>query len=259
MVSGQKHPAVYVDLDNTVIGGSALFHVGRALTARGVLQRRTLARMAVHHAVYRMAGERPRLVDAARQRSLDLATQFRVDDVVESVELMYDDVLAPQLWEGMVDLLAAHCRAGEQVWLATAAPVELAQVIADRLGLSGALGTRSEVVNGVWTGQLLGPMLHGSAKAETVASHAYDHGWDLGDCIAYSDSLQDLPLLSAVGHPTVVNPERSLRLVAQRRRWPILDWRARQLRLGMDGLRGRYESTAGGRAVGIRARRVTQR
>lgn len=259
MVSQQEHPAVYVDLDNTVISGSALFHVGRALAAQGILERGTLVRMAAHHAFYRMAGERPRLVDAARRRSLDLATELRVDDVVGSVELMYDDVLAPRLWAGMVDLLAAHRRAGEQVWLATAAPVELARVIADRLGLSGALGTRAEVVEGMWTGRLLGPMLHGSAKAETVANHACDHGWDLGGCVAYSDSLQDLPLLSSVGHPTVVNPERSLRLIAQRRRWPILDWRTRQLRQGLGGLHGKDKDTGGGRAARIRAQRATER
>lgn len=234
---GVTRAAVYVDLDNTVFRGSALFHVGRALAAQGVLERGALARMAAHHVFYRMAGEHPRLIDAARQRSLDLAAELRVADVMHSVEQMYEEVLAPRLWAGMVDRLAAHRHAGEPVWLATAAPVELAQFIADRLGLCGALGSSAEVVDGAWTGRLRGPLLHGSAKAQAVADHAGENGWDLGNCVAYSDSLQDLPLLSAVGHPTVVNPERSLRLIAHRRGWPILDFRAHQVRLGLRPVR----------------------
>lgn len=258
MAFQHNHPAVYVDLDNTVISGSALFHVGRALASQGVVDRSTLMRMAAHHALYRLAGERPRLVDAARERSLGLAAELRVDEVIQRVEQMYDEILAPRLWPGMVERLAAHRRAGEQVWLATAAPVELAQLIADRLGLSGALGTHAEVIDGMWTGRLRGPLVHGHAKAETVANHAAGHGWDLGDCVAYSDSLQDLPLLSAVGHPSVVNPERSLRLIAERRGWPILDWRAHQVGLGIRTVRGR-RGYIRDRAAHIRAQRATQR
>ncbi|MEO8749837.1 MAG: HAD-IB family hydrolase [Allobranchiibius sp.] len=225
--------AVYVDLDNTVIDGSALFHVGRALAAQGLLERGVLMRMAAHHAVYRIAGERPRLIDAARERSLGLAAQLRVDDVLDSVTQMYDEILAPRLSTGMVARLDAHRRAGAHVWLATAAPVELAELIAFRLGLSGALGTRAEVVDGAWTSRLDGQLLHGQAKACAVTDHAVEHGWDLADCVAYSDSLQDMPLLSAVGHPCAVNPERSLRLIAQRRGWPVLQFRDGQARRRM--------------------------
>lgn len=219
--------AVYVDLDNTLIDGSALFHVGRALASQGVISRGSLMRMAGHHVVYRMAGERPALVQAARDRSLSVAGRLRVSEVIGRVERMYEQVLAPRLRAAMVEVVDAHRRAGTPVWLATAAPTELAELIADRLSLSGALGTHAEVVDGAWTGRLRGQLLHGDAKAQAVREHAVAHGWNLAGCVAYSDSLQDLPLLTSVGYPSVVNPERPLRRIAEQRGWPVLDFRTR--------------------------------
>lgn len=227
LVREPQFKAVYVDLDNTLIKGSALFHLGSALAARGVLRRSDLARLAVHHIVYRLAGEHPRLITTARDHSLHLAAGLLVEDVLTGADQLYDQVLAPRLWQGTMRLLRAHLDAGTQVWLATAAPIELAELIARRLRLSGALGTRAEVIEGMWTGRLNGSLLHGPAKAAIVTQHADQHGWSLADCIGYSDSVQDLPLLAAVGHPAAVNPDRALRLIAVRRGWPIHDFRSR--------------------------------
>jgi phosphoserine phosphatase len=107
----------------------------------------------------------------------------------------------------------------------TAAPAELGAVIARRLGLTGAIGTVAEVINGVYTGRLVGEMMHGAAKADAIAALAAAEGLDLSRCAAYSDSINDLPMLGVVGHPVAVNPDAALRRAARERGWEIRDFR----------------------------------
>ena len=114
---------------------------------------------------------------------------------------------------------------GQRVWLVTAAPIEIATIIARRLGLTGALGTVSEHVDGVYTGELVGEMLHGSAKAVAVKGVAERFGLDLARCSAYSDSYNDLPMLNEVGDPCAINPDARLREYARANGWRIRDYR----------------------------------
>jgi len=111
------------------------------------------------------------------------------------------------------------------VWLVTAAPVELGRIIAQRLGLTGALGTVAEIRDGEYTGRLVGDMLHGPAKAEAITALAKAEGLDLERCSAYSDSVNDTPMLSLVGHAVAVNPDSALRREARRRGWEMRDFR----------------------------------
>jgi phosphoserine phosphatase len=111
------------------------------------------------------------------------------------------------------------------VWLVTATPVELASIIAHRLGLTGALGTVAEVVDGKYTGRLVGELMHGPAKAEAVLALAEREGLDLSRCTAYSDSANDLPMLSLTGTAVAVNPDTELRAIARSRGWLVRDFR----------------------------------
>ena len=92
-----------------------------------------------------------------------------------------------------------HLNAGEEVWLVTAAPEDMAILIAKNLGFTGALGSKAEVRDGKYTGQMLGKLLHGKEKAVAIAELATEKGFSLSDCYAYSDSHNDFPLLEAVG------------------------------------------------------------
>jgi phosphoserine phosphatase len=111
------------------------------------------------------------------------------------------------------------------VWLVTAAPIEIASIIARRLGLTGAMGTVAEHVDGVYTGQLVGDLLHGPAKAEAIKALAAREGLDLARCSAYSDSSNDLPMLSLVGDPCAINPDARLRAHARAHGWRVRDYR----------------------------------
>ncbi len=133
--------------------------------------------------------------------------------------------MADRIWAGTRALAQMHLDAGQRVWLVTATPVELALIIARRLGLTGALGTVAESVDGHYTGRLVGEVLHGPAKAHAVRALAVTEGLNLRRCTAYSDSVNDVPMLSAVGTAVAVNPDRDLRDIARARGWQIRDFR----------------------------------
>ena len=132
-----------------------------------------------------------------------------VSEVVQLGREIFDERIVGKVYPQTLALARGHLDAGQRVWLVSAAPVELATIIAKRLGLTGALGTVSETVDGVYTGRLVGRPLHGPAKAEAVRALAEREGLDLSRCSAYSDSSNDIPMLSLVGHPSRSTPTAS--------------------------------------------------
>ena len=112
-----------------------------------------------------------------------------------------------------------------KVWLVTAAPEDMATLIAERLGFTGALGSKAAIVDGHYTGAMNGPLLHGKEKAVAIEEIAKERGFVLADCFGYSDSHNDLPLLQTVGHPSAINPDAKLRIRALKENWPIHDFR----------------------------------
>ena len=237
--AGPRRPtaAAFFDLDNTLIRGASLFHLARGLAAYHFLSSREVARFACGQLTFRMRGERTGQVASTRQRALSFVEGHSVSEMRELCRHIYDDYVAEKIWPGTRALADLHRRAGEPVWLVTAAPCELAEVIAARLGLNGALGTRVEEVDGRYTGGLVGEILHGPAKGVAVRDLAEFEGYDLTACHAYSDSANDLPMLTLVGHPHAVNPDHRLRARAEDEGWPITDYRTgvRLLRAGLPG------------------------
>lgn len=217
--------AAFFDLDNTLVKGSALFHFGAGMVRHRLVTRREIVRHARQHVAFRWRGEHVGELAGVRERALALGAGLRVAEVIELGEQVYDERIAGRIWDGTRRLAEGHLELGESVWLVTGAPVELAEIVAGRLGLSGALGTVAEVENGVWTGRLVGEVLHGHAKAIAVRALAEREGLDLNECAAYSDSINDLPLLDIVAYPHAVNPDRQLRRIARERGWPVHDFR----------------------------------
>ncbi|MEU3905030.1 HAD-IB family hydrolase [Streptomyces goshikiensis] len=225
-VAGDDLAAAFFDLDNTVMQGAAIFHFGRGLYKREFFQRRELARFAWQQAWFRLAGvEDPEHMQDARDSALSIVKGHRVCELMAIGEEIYDEYMAERIWPGTRALAQAHLDAGQKVWLVTAAPVETATIIARRLGLTGALGTVAESVDGVYTGRLVGEPLHGPAKAEAVRALAAAEGLDLERCAAYSDSHNDIPMLSLVGHPYAINPDTKLRKHARANDWRLRDYR----------------------------------
>jgi HAD superfamily hydrolase (TIGR01490 family) len=185
---------------------------------------------------------------SATEAALSFVEGRRVDELARLGEEIFDDSMVDKLIPGTLAIAQGHLDAGQQVWLVTATPIELASVIARRLGLTGALGTVSEIRGGVYTGHLDGPPLHGLAKAEAIRALAAREGLDLTRCSAYSDSSNDIPMLSLVGNPVAVNPDATLRAHARDNDWKIRDFRRREQfkRVALPAISG-----AGGIAVGL--------
>ncbi|MFI1177809.1 HAD family hydrolase [Streptomyces melanogenes] len=252
-VVGDDLAAAFFDLDNTVMQGAAIFHFGRGLYKRKFFQRRDLARFAWQQAWFRLAGvEDPEHMQDARESALSIVKGHRVSELMTIGEEIYDEYMADRIWPGTRALAQAHLDAGQKVWLVTAAPVETATIIARRLGLTGALGTVAESVGGVYTGRLVGEPLHGPAKAEAVRALAAAEGLDLTRCAAYSDSHNDIPMLSLVGHPYAINPDAKLRKHARAREWRLRDYRTgrKAAKVGIPAAAG-VGALAGGTAAAV--------
>ncbi|GAA0433916.1 HAD-IB family hydrolase [Streptomyces luteireticuli] len=260
-VAGDVKAAAFFDLDNTVMQGAALFHFGRGLYKRHFFRKRELARFAWQQTWFRLAGiEDPAHIQDARDSALSIVKGHRVSELMAVGEEIYDEYMAERIWPGTRALAQAHLDAGQKVWLVTAAPVETATIIARRLGLTGALGTVAESVGGVYTGRLVGEMLHGPAKAEAVRALAAAEGLDLSRCAAYSDSANDIPMLSLVGHPCAVNPDAGLREHARERGWRLRDYRTgrKAARIGIPAAVG-LGALAGGAAAAAALHRRRRR
>jgi HAD superfamily hydrolase (TIGR01490 family) len=218
--------AAFFDVDNTMMQGASIYYLARGLASRKYFTTGDLLRFGLQQLKFRLlASEDPDDVSAARDAALAFVADWRVDDLERLSEEIFDELMAERIWGGTRALAQMHLDAGQRVWLVTAAPVELGRVIAKRLGLTGAVGTVAEVRDGHYTGRLVGAMMHGPAKVEAINALAGMEGLDLTRCSAYSDSVNDIPMLSAVGHAVAVNPDSALRNEARRRGWEIRDFR----------------------------------
>ena len=218
--------AAFFDVDNTIMQGASIFHLARGLYQREFFTNRELLSAAWKQMYFRVVGvEDPEHVAEARNSALSFIAGHTVKELQDLGEEIFDEAMAHRIWPGTRALAQMHLDQGQRVWLVTAAPVEIARIIARRLGLTGAMGTVAEHVDGVYTGRLVGDMLHGPAKGEAVKALAEREGLDLARCSAYSDSYNDLAMLSLVGEPCAINPDGRLRVYARKQGWRIRDYR----------------------------------
>ncbi|TDE91694.1 HAD-IB family hydrolase [Occultella glacieicola] len=248
--------AAFFDVDNTIIRGASAYHLARRLFQRGFFRRRDIAFFGVHTVYYLTFGERLSHIDDLRGRALGLIKGHSVAEVAAIADEVYDEVLADRVFPGTRELIESHLAAGDQVWIITAGPRELGELVARRLGATGALATVAESKDGFYTGRLVGDMMHGEHKADGARRIADEQGLDLAASSAYGDSVNDAPLLSLVGHPFAINPDARLRRVAGERGWQVRDFRRRR----RDVRRGvRTASWAGAVWVGAVATRAVVR
>lgn len=219
--------AAFFDVDNTMVNGTSLIQLGKGLYRLGYFDARLIARAVWLETSFRFSGEKHSHIAEVRNSLLQVVAGRSVAEVKVDIQAIYESAIAPRIWPQTQSLALAHLTANTPVWLVTAAPGDLAEVIAADLGMSGALGTRGEAKNGVFTGRIEGDFLHGPAKAAAVRALAEREGFDLANCHAYSDSYNDLPLLEAVGHAHVVNPDHRLKAHARAHGWPTHEFRGR--------------------------------
>ncbi|MEY4469489.1 MAG: hypothetical protein RLZZ87_813 [Actinomycetota bacterium] len=222
--------AAFFDVDNTLVRGSTLYFLGRGMYQRGYFTKADISRFVVANLRFRMTGmEKQEVIERFQKAATDFVGGHKVSDILKLGEEIYDEYVSPKLWERTCEIAREHLAKGESVWLVTAAPQDMAEIIATRLGFTGAVGSKVIKKDGIYTGELDGKLLHGSEKAAAIRALAEEHGYDLNKCYSYSDSHNDLPLLTAVGYPSAINPDAILRIKALAEGWPIHDFRRARL------------------------------
>lgn len=234
--TGASNIAAFFDVDNTIIRGASAFHLARALHARGFFAIKDLLVAGYHQMRYISFGENKNQIEAVRERALSIMKGHSVAEVTAIGEEVYDQVLALRIYPGTRKILDAHLAAGHQVWLITATPIEIGELLARRLNATGALATVAEHKDGIYTGRLVGDMMHGKGKERGVRELAERLGIDLSASYAYGDSANDIPILSAVGNPCAINPEPRLRKHARQVGWPLREFRGKR-RIAKRGLK----------------------
>ncbi len=169
--------------------------------------------------------EKDEVISRFQKAATDFIGGHDVKEIRTIGEEIYNEFVRPAIWNGTIELAKQHLDAGDEVWLVTASPEDFANLIAEHLGFTGAIGTKAEIKDGKYTGNLTGKLLHGKEKAVAITELAKLRGIDLKDCYAYSDSHNDLPLLTAVGNPCAINPDAKLRIMAFSQGWPVHDFR----------------------------------
>jgi HAD superfamily hydrolase (TIGR01490 family) len=233
----------FFDVDNTLLRGASIFHIAREARRQRLITLRDIVRFAWHQATFLFIGENKKHLTSIKDRGLQLIGGHTEDELRVLATQVFDRDIKPRLWPETVELAREHLRKGHEVWLITATPQLIAKVIADRLGLTGALGTRMEAEGGVFTGNLNGPVLHGEQKAVEAKALTSQLKASLPDCWAYSDSRNDIPLLSLVGHRVVVNPDARLAKYARTLGWPILQLKRASIRDAQRTVRREARST----------------
>ena len=218
--------AAFFDLDKTLLPGAALWPLAREMYRQGVITITDVASMAKEQIKFRVKGTED-MEGARRVRDSSLAAvKGRArSEIVELSRRVAIEELLPRLYPQAVELINRHKRAGREVYICSASPEDYLRVLAKELDMNGVVGTRAEVVGGVYTGHMLGDLCHGPEKARRIAELATQRGIDLDRSFADSDSVNDLPMLRMVGFPVAMNPDHELRQIARREGLQRLDFR----------------------------------
>ena len=213
--------AAFFDLDRTLIAGSSAFVFARAARDAGHIRTTDFVRDAAQALWFKLVGSSENSIISVRERMLSAVGGMRQADLIALNELVLPELLGLIRPEARA-VLDQHHAAGRETWIVSASPVEIVEPLAVALSMTGGIGTRSEVVDGHYTGRLDGPFCYGPGKAEAIAALAAERGIDLANSWSYSDSVSDIPMMEVVGHAVAVNPDQQLAEVARTRGWPVV-------------------------------------
>ncbi|SDD81986.1 HAD-IB family hydrolase [Actinokineospora iranica] len=213
--------AAFFDLDKTVIAKSSTLAFSRPFFQSGLINRRGVLKSAYAQFVFASSGADADQVERMRAHLTSLCAGWDVGQVRSIVDETLHDIVDPLVYAEAAELVAEHKADGHDVVVISASGEEIVAPIAEMIGATRSVGTRMVSVQGRYTGEI-DFYCYGVNKAAAIRELAEKHGYDLTVSHAYSDSSTDLPMLEAVGRPSVVNPDKSLRKLAAERDWPVL-------------------------------------
>ncbi|MGA7095950.1 MAG: HAD-IB family hydrolase [Acidimicrobiia bacterium] len=213
--------AAFFDLDRTLIAGASAFPLGVEAWRQGLASNADIGGWAMAALTFLLFGDKGDASDNVRSDFLTNISGASVQ-ALEQVGTAVLPKLVSRVRPESRKLVKMHHEAGRDTWIVSASPHEIVEPLARSLGMTGAIGTRGKVVAGHYTGDLDGPFVYGAGKVEAIEKLAADRGYDLELSYAYSDSISDLPMMEAVGHPVAVNPDSELDTVSHERGWPVV-------------------------------------
>lgn len=219
-VTNEPKPVAFFNLDNTLIQGSSLGHFIQSLAECGQLSWRNISSFKLKNSKLRGKKSKSDLViEQQVHKAFKFLQGSRQSQFLEECEAIANRLLNYKINHQVLSQIHEHKRNGHDTWLLTDAPIEMATTLAQKIGMTGALGTKSEILEGTYSGRLDGELLKGTHKAQAAKELASIRSYDLTQSFAYSDSLNDLPLLASVGTPYVVNPNSELARIARKNAW----------------------------------------
>ncbi|MEV6432775.1 HAD-IB family hydrolase [Nocardia sp. NPDC051463] len=221
LTTGGGRVAAFFDLDKTVIAKSSTYVFSKPFYAQGLLNRRAVLESSYAHFLFLLSGADHDQMERMRAHLTSMCAGWDVEQVKSIVAETLHEMVDPLIYAEAADLIADHKIRGHDVVIVSASGEEIVGPIAEALGASHTAATRMVVVDGRYTGEVEF-YCYGEGKVAAIEKLAASEGYDLSRCYAYSDSVTDLPMLGAVGHPTAVNPDRTLRREALAKGWPAL-------------------------------------
>jgi HAD superfamily hydrolase (TIGR01490 family) len=213
--------AAFFDLDRTVIAKASMVAFSRPLLSAGMLNRWLALRAVYAQLIYQYLGADEDRMARMREAALKVTVGWEQQRILDLVRETLEEVIEPIIYAEALDLIRRHQAEGRRVYLVSASPEEIVLPLADFLAVDGAIATRAKVDDeGRYSGDL-DFYSYGPFKVDAMQELAEQTGIDLARSFAYSDSATDIPMLEAVGHPVVVNPDRALQRYADDQGWEV--------------------------------------
>lgn len=220
----RNNTAAFFDLDNTLISGTSIYYFVRGLVKHGEITRRSIAKLAYHHLRFLQSKtETESAIETTTKKLLDLTAGKACANLHDLCLRIVEEFLPKKLNSNLLAEVNRHKTEGRDTYIITASPKEIAQIVSTKLGMTEGFGTNVEIIEERYSGRLISKPLHGFSKAEKITELAIAKNYDLDNSFAYSDSINDLPMLALVGYPNIVNPNKELETLAKKNRWPILN------------------------------------
>ena len=261
-ITPSARTGAFFDLDKTTIATATMFAFSSTLRDEGLLDYRLVLRALYGRIVFKYLGADHDRMEDMRNTALRMAKGWDQARIASLVTDAMEEVIEPIVFREALDEIEAHKAAGHPVFMVSASPEEIVRPLARHLGADGSVSTIAQIDDeGRYTGEV-DFYSYGPYKVDAMEALALEYELDLDRCYAYSDSVTDLPMLEAVGHPVVVNPDRPLAKIAEERGWEVRTFSNKtplRDRVGEHARTGALVASAGALAAGgswwLRSRR----
>jgi HAD superfamily hydrolase (TIGR01490 family) len=225
-LGGQNHHVeiAFFDLDKTIVARSSPLALGRSFMREGLISRSWLLKSLYAQLMFHLMGADEQKMQKLQKEAAKLTEGWDAAKVREVVEEVLEEVMSPLMYAEALELIHDHRAAGRLVCIVSSSPTEIVEPLAELLSVDRFIASRPTIKDGKYTGGL-SFYAYGKNKVQAMRDLAAKEETDLAHCFAYSDSITDLPMLEAVGHPVAINPDKELRKIVVQRGWPTESFR----------------------------------